>query len=92
MPQRIRSVFQRLMQKITRCFTPSKIGAEVQGFVKFFDKKKGFGFVVSGNKEYFFNTAATNPNNFRALKEGVKVKFVITQGKKGLQAKKIELV
>lgn len=66
---------------------------EIQsGAIKFFDRKKRFGFIISGKDEYFFHAAATKPRDFRALQDGRKVTFVIVQGKKGPQADKIEIV
>lgn len=62
------------------------------GTIKFFDRKKRFGFIVSGKKEYFFHAAATSPRNFRALQDGRAVTFIVVNGKKGPQADKIEIV
>lgn len=64
----------------------------MSGIIKFFDRKKRFGFIVSGNNEYFFHAAATDPRDFKALQDGQAVTFTITKGKKGPQADKIEIV
>lgn len=66
--------------------------ARKSGTIKFFDRKKRFGFIVAGSNEYFFHAAATNPNDFKALQDGRAVTFVVVQGKKGPQADKIEIV
>ena len=62
-----------------------------KGTVKFFNDAKGFGFIkVDGSNDEVFVHA-------KGLKSGVKisdndrVKFNIEQGKKGLQAVKVEL-
>lgn len=69
-----------------------KDNERLTGKIKFFDRKKRFGFVVSGNKEYFFHAAATKPRDFRALQDGRQVTFIVINGKKGPQADKIEIV
>lgn len=62
------------------------------GTIKFFDRKKRFGFIVSGKNEYFFHASSTHPNDFRALRDGVNVTFKVVQGKKGAQADHIRVV
>lgn len=56
------------------------------GTVKFFNVKKGFGFVKEKETqdEIFFHFTGLSPNT--KVKEGDQVKFEITQGKKGLNA------
>lgn len=63
-----------------------------EGTIKFFDRKKRFGFIVSGKKEYFFHAAATKPRDFRELQDGQAVSFIVVDGKKGPQADKIEII
>lgn len=76
-----------------RLFSKSKENTNRQsGTIKFFDRKKRFGFIVSGKKEYFFHAAATKPRDFRALQDGCAVTFIVTNGKKGPQADRIEIV
>ena len=65
--------------------------AKISGTIKFFDRKKRFGFIVAGKDEYFFHAAATKPSDFKALQDGVSVRFNIVQGKKGPQADNIEI-
>ena len=69
-----------------------KSRSEQTGVIKFFDRKKRFGFIVSGKNEYFFHAAATASSAFKSLKEGVTVKFVIVPGKKGPQADHVMIV
>lgn len=82
---------QTFFKKLCGTFSCSKNNAQARGVIKFFDKKKKFGFIVADGKDYFFNATASNNANFNALKDGVAVKFDIIQGKKGLQAKNVEL-
>lgn len=84
----IKSIVQRLKQLFSGCGS----SARQSGTIKFFDRKKRFGFIISGQHEYFFHAAATNPLDFKALKDGVDVTFRVVQGKKGPQADQVEVV
>ena len=81
-----------IVQTIKRIFCGSSPSKSMTGTIKFFDRKKRFGFIVSGKEEFFFHAAATKPADFKSLQDGVAVKFVVIQGKKGPQADKIELI
>jgi CspA family cold shock protein len=83
-----------IKQWFKRLFSSSapRSGARLSGVIKFFDRKKRFGFIVSGEHEYFFHAAATKPKDFKALQDGVGVSFQLIEGKKGLQADHIEIV
>ncbi len=81
---------KKIIQKIIHIFCPQK--AKLTGTIKFFDRKKRFGFIVADNNEYFFHAAATKPTDFKALLDAVAVKFNIVQGKKGPQADNIEII
>ena len=83
---------KQIIQRIKSFFSPIPVGTKLEGKVKFFDRKKRFAFIVSGSNEYFFHAAATRPRDFKALQEGVAVKFELIQGKKGPQASKVELI
>lgn len=65
---------------------------KLSGTIKFFDRKKRFGFIISGKNEYFFHAAATRPGDFKLLQDGVKVQFNVVTGKKGPQADNIQIV
>jgi CspA family cold shock protein len=65
------------------------------GKVKWFDGKKGFGFIVpdDGSADIFVHfSSIKSENEFKTLKEGMSVQFDITEGKKGLQAQNVVVV
>ena len=58
-----------------------------QGTVKWFNAKKGYGFIsdAEGN-DVFVHFSALNMDGFKELKDGEKVEFEVTEGAKGPQA------
>jgi len=60
------------------------------GTVKWFNEKKGYGFISQDNGEdVFVHHTAIVGEGFRTLSEGQKVEFEVTQGPKGLQARNV---
>jgi CspA family cold shock protein len=65
----------------------------VNGIVKWFDDKKGYGFItVEGGKDAFVHHSNIEGTGFKTLSEGQKVTCVITQGAKGPQAEQVRVV
>ncbi|HFE65483.1 cold-shock protein [candidate division KSB1 bacterium 4484_188] len=59
----------------------------VKGKVKWFDEKKGYGFIESENGEdVFVHYSSIVGDGFRTLNEGDEVEFEINDGPKGQQA------
>jgi len=63
------------------------------GTVKWFNARKGFGFITpdEGDKDVFVHHTAINTKNdeFANLNENDKVEFDVNQGEKGLEAKNV---
>lgn len=59
-----------------------------RGKVKWYDQKKGFGFIIpdDGGQDVFVHHTAIQMDGFRMLEDGQEVAFEITQVQKGLQA------
>lgn len=55
----------------------------LQGKVKWFDEKKGFGFIDSMGKDYFIHFKEIVGDGFRSLKEGDAVSFQPSTSPKG---------
>lgn len=65
----------------------------VTGTVKWFDSKKGFGFLSRENDDdVFVHYSAINGDGYRVLKEGQKVDFLVVEGRKGAEANDVNLV
>ncbi len=60
----------------------------VTGKVKWFDRKKGFGFITGAEegKDIFVHYTSIEGEGFRSLKEGQPVEFELVESEKGLQA------
>lgn len=61
------------------------------GTVKWFDSKKGFGFLLNeAGQDVFVHFSSIEGEGFRALKDGEKVEFEQIEGAKGLSAKTVK--
>jgi len=65
----------------------------MKGQVKWFDSKKGYGFIIGENgKEIFVHFSGIVSDGFKSLNEGQKVEFEIGNGAKGEQAVNVTVV
>ncbi len=63
------------------------------GTVKWFNDKKGFGFIsLEGGEDIFVHHTAIQSDGFRSLEEGDNVEFEIVQGDKGNKAENVKRV
>ena len=63
------------------------------GKVKWFDSKKGYGFITSEDgKEVFVHFSGIVAEGFKSLNEGQKVEFEMGNGAKGEQAINVHIV
>jgi cold shock protein len=63
------------------------------GTVKWFDVRKGYGFILNADgKDVFVHYTFIEGNGFRSLKDGEKVEYEQTHGPKGLAAQHVKRV
>ncbi len=61
------------------------------GHVKWFDNKKGFGFIsYETDNDVFVHYSAIQTGGFKTLKEGELVNFELVEGDKGLKAQNVQ--
>jgi CspA family cold shock protein len=63
------------------------------GTVKWFNDKKGYGFITpeDGEKDCFVHFSAIMAEGFKSLKEGQRVEFEIVDGDKGPAAQNVQI-
>ena len=64
------------------------------GTVKWFNDKKGYGFITpeNGQKDCFVHFSAIQGDGFKSLKEGQRVEFEIVDGDKGPSAQNVVIL
>ena len=62
-----------------------------QGIIKWFDNKKGFGFIAQdeGGQDVFVHFSSIAGDGFKTLEEGDRVEFEVNQSDKGLKASNV---
>ena len=64
---------------------------KLTGTVKWFDSKKGYGFITADNgQDVFVHYTGISGTGFRTLEEGERVSFSVMESEKGLKAVDVE--
>jgi len=64
-----------------------------EGKVKWFNEKKGFGFIEQdGGKDLFVHHTAITGEGFKTLSEGQRVSFEVEETSKGPKAKNVQII
>ena len=63
-----------------------------QGIVKWFNDKKGFGFIEKDGNDYFVHFSSIMSSGYKSLKEGSAVLFKPHKREQGFEAKDVETV
>jgi cold shock protein len=74
-------------------FRAKKFGRSLMsvGTVKWFDVKKGFGFIINdAGKDVFVHYTSIEGDGFRSLKDGERVEYEQIEGNKGLHALQVK--
>jgi len=65
----------------------------ITGTVKWFDVKKGYGFIVGDvEKDIFVHYTSIQGDGFRKLEDGQQVEFTLKEGPKGFEATECTVV
>jgi CspA family cold shock protein len=69
------------------------MNAMMQGKVKWFNERKGFGFIEAENgSDVFVHFSAIQGSGFKTLEEGQAVSFDVQNGPKGLSAANVTAI
>ena len=64
-----------------------------EGKVKWFDERKGFGFIeMDGGEDVFVHYKSIQAGGFKTLQEGQRVSFDLQQGNKGPAAENVKSI
>ncbi|MGD0275682.1 MAG: cold-shock protein [Syntrophales bacterium] len=64
-----------------------------EGTVKWFNEKKGFGFIQQDDGgDVFVHFSAIQDNGFKTLQEGQRVRFDVGSGRKGPAAENVQIL
>ena len=67
--------------------------AVAEGTVKWFDEKKGYGFIEQENgPDVFVHFSGINGTGFKTLNEGARVSFEVEEGQRGPAAANVTVI
>jgi CspA family cold shock protein len=78
------------LKRIFETFTSSSSSPQKKGRVKFFNRKRGYGFIEAESLEKDVFVHVTNIDN--ELNKGDRVSFEIEKSEKGLEARNVQLL
>lgn len=65
----------------------------MKGKVKWFDAKKGYGFIISEDgKDVFVHFSSIEAEGYKTLEEGQEVTFDVEEGQRGQMAKNVKKI
>ncbi len=75
-------------------YRPNRPSTTIEGAVKWFEAGKGYGFISpdGGGKDVFIHITALRRSGVSALGPGQRVRAEVVDGRKGLEADRIELI
>ena len=77
----------------TATHAPEVAGEWPSGTIKWFDARKGFGFIErEGNSDVFVHFSAIEGDGYRRLEEGQQVEFEVGPGRKGDEARRVRVL
>lgn len=85
-------VFCTLLPRLAglACLLQKEGGVKTKGTVKWFNDRKGFGFIrLESGQDVFVHYSALQGEGFKSLKEGENVEFDVVEGAKGPQASNV---
>ncbi|MEM7681603.1 MAG: cold shock domain-containing protein [Planctomycetota bacterium] len=64
---------------------------QIEGEVKWFDARKGYGFIVGPEgQDVFVHFSEIKTDGFRTLRDGEQVQYEMVESQKGFQAKDVQ--
>jgi len=90
-PSRAQGNFELSLSQVNFKFLEVFLVMRLTGTVKWFNSKKGYGFITrdDGQGDVFVHFSAINENGFRSLEEGQRVEFEIVKEEKGEKAQNV---
>lgn len=65
----------------------------MKGFVKKFDKEKGYGFIkAEDGQDVFFHYSSLLVEGYKTIEDGAKVEFDVQQSERGLRAANVKKI
>lgn len=76
-----------------RVLLRKEVGALAEGIVKWFNDKKGYGFIQQRDgRDLFVHFSSINMSGFKTLNEGDRVSFEVEETDRGPQAKNVQKI